>query len=302
MCAGRHALSWFCQGYAPGLIVTNRYRPSSSVRHRPAPVKLGSSGDGCRSRRGGTGRRRSPATPRQRVPNRPAAAVQHPAVDDDALALRLAVVLRGQVVVGGADPALAEQRAGQLGQAVRQRARAAGTAPGAASHVVGIQVGRIDRLAVSRVWLHGDLDTSALLRERRSCRGVRRRPVARDARRPLEVSTMRANVREAHTQPTFDGFPGARSAFPRGHPGLTRGGLRGWVADPLAWRPHDPSIPFRVCPSVADSLLPGRRPHRRGAGRASSAGGAQAESGAKCGTLWSSVPSPTPGFRLMGRS
>ena len=49
MCWARHALGWFCHGYAPGLMVTKRYRPSESVMHRPAPVKLGSSGAGCRS-------------------------------------------------------------------------------------------------------------------------------------------------------------------------------------------------------------------------------------------------------------
>jgi hypothetical protein len=42
MCAGRHALGWLFHGYAPGLMVTNLYRPSASVRHLPAPVKLGS--------------------------------------------------------------------------------------------------------------------------------------------------------------------------------------------------------------------------------------------------------------------
>ena len=49
MCAGRQAFAWFFHGYAPGLIVTNRYRPSSSVSARPAPVKLGSSGAGWES-------------------------------------------------------------------------------------------------------------------------------------------------------------------------------------------------------------------------------------------------------------
>src|SRR5256714_8422626 len=49
MCAGRHAFRLLRQGYAPGRMVTNRYRPSASVRHRPAPVKFGSSGAGWRS-------------------------------------------------------------------------------------------------------------------------------------------------------------------------------------------------------------------------------------------------------------
>jgi hypothetical protein len=34
----------------PGFTVTNLSRPSSSVRHRPAPEKFGSSGAGCLSR------------------------------------------------------------------------------------------------------------------------------------------------------------------------------------------------------------------------------------------------------------
>ena len=46
-CAGRQALSWFPQGYAPGRIVVNRNRPSVSVSARPAPLKFGSSGASC---------------------------------------------------------------------------------------------------------------------------------------------------------------------------------------------------------------------------------------------------------------
>ena len=56
-CAGRQALSWLRHGYAPGLTVMKRYSPPSSVRHLPAPVKLGSSGAGWSS----TGSRYRPA-------------------------------------------------------------------------------------------------------------------------------------------------------------------------------------------------------------------------------------------------
>ncbi len=47
MWAGRQAFGWLPHGYAPGLMVTNRYRPSASVTHRPTPVKFGSTGAGC---------------------------------------------------------------------------------------------------------------------------------------------------------------------------------------------------------------------------------------------------------------
>jgi hypothetical protein len=47
MCAGRQALWWLRQGYAPGFTVTNLYRPSESVSARPTPVKCGSSGVSC---------------------------------------------------------------------------------------------------------------------------------------------------------------------------------------------------------------------------------------------------------------
>jgi hypothetical protein len=59
----------------------------------------------------------------------PAVAVEDPAGDDDALPGRLVGVLPGQVVVGRADPALAQQRAGDLGQPLRQR----GWSPGRSS-------------------------------------------------------------------------------------------------------------------------------------------------------------------------
>jgi hypothetical protein len=52
--------------------------------------------------------------------DRPAIAVEHPARHDDPLTQRLARVLGGQVGVGRGDPALAQHRAGDLGQPVRQ--------------------------------------------------------------------------------------------------------------------------------------------------------------------------------------
>ncbi len=55
----------------------------------------------------------------QRVGDRAAVAVEHPAADDDPLPLRLAGVLAGQVVVELAEPALAEQRPGDLGERLR---------------------------------------------------------------------------------------------------------------------------------------------------------------------------------------
>src|SRR5262249_51637330 len=52
--------------------------------------------------------------------DRAAVLVQDPPGDDDPLAERLAGVLTRQVVVGFADRAVAEQRAGELGDGVRQ--------------------------------------------------------------------------------------------------------------------------------------------------------------------------------------
>src|SRR5215813_3166538 len=103
-------------------MVMNRYRPPESVRHRPAPVKFGSSGAGWLS---------------TRCRDRPAARVEHPPGHDDPLALRLAVVLGGEVGVGGGDPFRAEQRPGDLGEPVWQqdqrparRAQRRGPVPG----------------------------------------------------------------------------------------------------------------------------------------------------------------------------
>ena len=86
-------------------MVTNRYRPSESVRHRPAPVKFGSSGAGWLSARVlvAAGRVGLPDLD-QGVRDRPAVAVEHPAGHDDPLADGLARVLGGQVGVGGDDP------------------------------------------------------------------------------------------------------------------------------------------------------------------------------------------------------
>ena len=57
----------------------------------------------------------------QRVRHRRARRPPHVAVDDDPLALRLALVLAGEVVVELAEPVLAEDRRGRLGQPLRER-------------------------------------------------------------------------------------------------------------------------------------------------------------------------------------
>src|SRR5262249_463469 len=126
MCWARQALWWFAHGYAPGLMVTNRYRPAESVMHPPPPVKPRSSP--ARPGEAGVQRRRvrvgpGPVAPgRVRLPDLdqgagdgPAVAVEHPAGHDDPLADGLALVLGGQVGVGGDDPLPAQERAGHLG-------------------------------------------------------------------------------------------------------------------------------------------------------------------------------------------
>ena len=57
----------------------------------------------------------------QRPRDGAAVAVEQPAGDHDPLAQRLAGVLAGQVVVVLGDPAVAQQRAGDLGQGVGER-------------------------------------------------------------------------------------------------------------------------------------------------------------------------------------
>ncbi len=163
MCAGRQAFAWFFHGYAPGLIVTNRYRPSSSVSARPAPVKFGSSGAGWES----CGWAYLPARVRlpdldERVPHRPAVALEHAAVHDDPLALRLVRMLAREIVIELADPSLAQQRPRRLRQRSRQRHERAGGRAQDGGPVRGVEVGRIDHGVVVRTWSGpiGHVDTS----------------------------------------------------------------------------------------------------------------------------------------------
>ena len=82
----------------PGLTVTNRYRPSSSVRQRPAPEKFGIERrvmgvDRVAVAPGGV---RLPDLD-ELTPERPSVVAEHAAVDDDALPMGLAVVLSREI-------------------------------------------------------------------------------------------------------------------------------------------------------------------------------------------------------------
>ena len=87
----------------------------------------------------------------ERVAHRPPVAVEHAAVHDDPLAERLAVVLAGEVVVELADALVPVDRAGDLGQRVREQQQRALRRPRAGGHVVGIQVGRVHLDVVAAV-------------------------------------------------------------------------------------------------------------------------------------------------------
>ena len=115
---GRQAFGWFPQGYAPGFTVMNRYRPSSSVRQRPAPEKFGIERrvvliDVVRVAARGVRLPDLHQLPAQRL----AVRVEHPSTDDDPLPERLTRVLPREVGVERADRRLPVRRPRQLASA-----------------------------------------------------------------------------------------------------------------------------------------------------------------------------------------
>src|SRR5712691_1316172 len=89
----------------------------------------------------------------QGVRHRPAVLVQHAPAHDNALADRLAPVLAGEIVVGRLDVAVAEDRAGQLGQRLRrhdERLRRAALLRRGVRRVVVPRLGTRMKTAVAR--------------------------------------------------------------------------------------------------------------------------------------------------------
>ena len=97
----------------------------------------------------------------QRVGHRFAVGVEHAAAHDDPLPDGLAVVLAGQVAVAVLDPALAEQRTGDLGQPLREHdERLRGMAQRGAAVVTEVQRGLLVRIG-GKVRKRHDVPSSA---------------------------------------------------------------------------------------------------------------------------------------------
>ena len=85
------------------------------------------------------------------VAHRPAVAIEHSAVHDDPLSLRLVGVLTREVVIHLTHTTLAEHRAGHLRERVGQDGEWTDRRPELGGGVWRVRVRRIDRFLVSRV-------------------------------------------------------------------------------------------------------------------------------------------------------